>query len=184
MAAGAAVATAAGGLLGAIGQRAQNKAQEAQLRQDALSKRDQASEILNRAKMNAEFLRTSARSFQARQRGAFAKGGVDVGTGTPLLAMENTMAQTMNRIADESLAAEYQSRILNQAADNDVAAAEDVRDVRDLQFFGSLLGTAGQTASLSRGIKGQGQTVVPKKNPKPSKNFALNYRPPSNERYA
>ena len=103
--------------------RAKQEAAEA----NAEAKRIQADELMDRFFINKDLLTLEAQSFQGSQIAAFAKGGVELGTGTALVALENTNRKLQRRNEIDRQEAEFKASQLRMGADIDTRLGSDIR---------------------------------------------------------
>jgi len=122
------------------GQREASKATERANLEIAESKRLQAFELLDRFETNADALRTRGKRFQDIQASQYAKGGVDIGQGSPLVAQAETLSLVDRQISLERKEAQSKADALMRGADIDTRLAGDVAATRDLQTAGLFMG--------------------------------------------
>lgn len=84
----------------------------------------QAKEVLRQAKIQANGLMREGREFTGNQASAFAAGGVDVGSQSALVVMENTAAQYKRDAYETVRTAATQGKIINRRASARLDAAK------------------------------------------------------------
>ncbi len=121
----AAVAVA-GTAIQVYGQIQSANAQANAATQDADAKRMMAQEVEDRQTLNRETLRRQGVTEMGNQSSQYAAGNVDVGSGSPLMTMENTLAETNRKINNNQIEADFRSRMyLISAANEDQVSAAD-----------------------------------------------------------
>lgn len=139
---------AAGGVLSAYGKLKASKLEADALVAEADAKREQAKELLLRAKENAAATALEGTVIQGEQQVAFAKSGVALGEGTPLSVLEETFTQVTNQIARDLDDANYKAMTLQNSASVDEATAKKVKKAGKIQAATSIFQTAGSFASM------------------------------------
>lgn len=99
------------------------KAEAGAFEDSAFAKRRRANSVMERFDINAEFTRLEGKSFKGKQLAAFAGGGVDIGSGAALSAMEDTANKIERRIEIDKMEAESNRDSLLMAADLDIKSA-------------------------------------------------------------
>jgi len=126
------VAGSLGGAIGSIfGGKSEKRAAEARARQLEI----QAQEILRRSELNQERIRKEGESFTASQASGFAKGGIDLGTGSPLLVIAETALQFDKDIAEERRQSEFDAAQVRAGA---AAARRSGRDSARAGVIGAI----------------------------------------------
>src|SRR5690606_32559295 len=112
------------------------------LRREAENREIQAKETLRRARINAEAARREGERLMGAQTAGYAASGVDIGTGSPLLTMQNTafiISEDVNRINDE---ARREAEMIRRGAASLWSQAGDVRRAGALGAVGTSLTAA------------------------------------------
>lgn len=150
MATGALVGlTAAGTYLQMEGNTQAARAKEKAVLEEANMKRVQANQMLERFELNAKVTRMKGREFQSTQISAFAKGGIDVGSGATLLALEDTNRSVQSYLDIQRTEVEDQAAALRAGATLDEVLAKDIRKAAKLTNTGLFLSGAGQSAAMA-----------------------------------
>jgi hypothetical protein len=126
--------------------KSQTKALEAQARERELA----ATEVMERFELRADMARLDTRGLVASQKAAFAKGGVDVTTGTPLLAEEEANRLTERAIEMEEREATFQSSQLMREADAERAAAKDAKKAFKIQAVAKIVQAGGNAYAAKK----------------------------------
>lgn len=148
MATGAAAAAIVGTGVSIFGQLKAAKDQKRAARSAAEARRVQADEILARSEINIQELKRQAQGFKARQSAAFASSGVDIGSGAPLVAMENTNRVVMSAVENRRKEAAFRAESILRGAALSDQQAEDISKAGKLQAFGTGLSGLAQGLSL------------------------------------
>lgn len=114
------------------------KAEAGAFKDAANAKRRQADSVMERFDINAEFTRMEGRGFQNRQRAAFASGGVDIGSGAALSALEDTASKIERRVELDRMEADANVDALLLGADLDVKSAKSSIKSGNLRALGSI----------------------------------------------
>src|ERR1019366_6897343 len=121
----AAVAVA-GTAIQVYGQIQSANAQANAATQDADAKRMMSQEVQDRQNLNRETMRRQGEATMGNQASQYAAGNVDVGSGSPLMTMENTLAETNRKINNNQIEADFRSRMyLIGAANEDQVSNAD-----------------------------------------------------------
>jgi len=129
------------------GQRASAKAKEEAAFREAELKRQQAFDILERFEINKGFAILEGENFKSEQLGAFIKGGLAIGEGASLLALEQTN-RTLQRTLDlEKFEVDSQVEALRQGASFDEIFAQKTRKAADTESLGLFFSGAGRVAA-------------------------------------
>ena len=139
MAVGAAVVAVAGLAVTLYGNHKASEAQEEAMNAKAAAKRKQADDLMERFEQNVLALEVSGKQFGEGQSAQFAKGGVEIGEGSPLLAIENTFSSVQRQIGIERKEAEDKAELLRSGADVDVTLGGDIRTAGQIQNVGTFL---------------------------------------------
>lgn len=114
-------------------------------KQAAELKRIEAKEILDRAQVNSQELLKESDVFQSNQVGGYAAGNVDVTTGSPLIAMEQTHSFYQKQIANLNREAKFRSdQAIRSGASLDELASQ-TQQAGTVRAIGTVL-TAGASA--------------------------------------
>jgi hypothetical protein len=132
----------AGAGLQAYGQYESARQQAEAARMEARMKRQQSKEILERLVLQEQSLEQTARATIAAQEGAFAKGGVALGEGMTLIAMEDTNAKINQEIDNLRRDAKFRSTQLLQGAKFEEEAAGQIMQAGTISAGATLLGAA------------------------------------------
>lgn len=149
----AASAIAAGTVVQLVGAENARQDQEAAAKAQAKLKKEQAQELLDRYEINAKSLKRLGQETAEAQKAAFAKGGVDVGTGAPLLMMEDTYSKIQRQINLEKRESEFKAKQLIRGADIEAKLAGDISDAQKLENLGVFLTGAAKTYMTATGGK-------------------------------
>jgi len=148
MAAGAVVGSAIVGTgLQIYGKRKEAQAREAAARAEAGLKRQQALDILDRFEINEKQMRIEGKVGIEAQQAAFAKGGVTVGTGVSLVAMEQTARDIQKTIDFEREEAVSRANALLAGATLEEQFAVDIKKAAKYEQAGMFLSGVGTAAS-------------------------------------
>lgn len=145
-------ATIASTLLQLEGNRREARAKEVAAQREADVKEAQANELLERFQINRKIMLRQSEEVKGAQRGAFAKGGVDVSSGSTLLALEETNRIVTESINLENMEVESQAAALRAGAIGDREFGESVRKSEKLQRAGILL--SGASSVGAAGLRG------------------------------
>jgi hypothetical protein len=137
MAAGAVVA--AGTAVDIYAARKASKANIKALEAQAGERERSAAEVLERFELKAEMDRMETGQLVGVQKNMFSKGGVDIGTGTPLLAAEEAMRLNEKAISLSSRETKFQVGQLMREADAERQAVKDEKKAFKLRALGSVL---------------------------------------------
>lgn len=144
--------TALGTMVSIYGNSKASKEREAAARALAKIKNQQADDLMERFEINAAAFRTKGEGFKADQIGAFVKGGVASGTGTTLLALENTNRLVTRTLDLDRMDAEAKADALRAGADLDVISAGNISSSRDMEGLGIFLTGVSRGISAGRGL--------------------------------
>jgi len=139
-----AIATAAGVGLNIYGQMKAAKDQRKAASAQADARRAQADEILARNEINIKALKQEVEQFEARQAAAFAGSGVDIGSGAPLVMMENTSRAANAEIENRRRVAGYQAEAALRGAAIADQTGRNIEKNAPLQAAGTGLSALGQ----------------------------------------
>lgn len=135
----AAAAALVGTGVTAYGQYQSSKAQAKAAEQQAKIKRQQAAEMLDRMALEEKNIEQQGEEFKAQQKASYAKGGVEVGTGAALIAMEDTQYKITKQVQTMQRDTIFRANQLLQGASFDVAYAQDVKSAGAITAAGTLL---------------------------------------------
>jgi len=149
MATGAAIGiTAAATGFQIIEAKKASKAQERAANLKAAHKRVQAAELMKRSEFNIGQLKKDAKDFQSQQQLAFAKGGIALGTGASLEAMQDTTDRLFDEIDIQRREAKFKFDQLMAGADIDTQLGGDIASAGRTQRVGIFLQGASRVASI------------------------------------
>ena len=131
-------------LAAGTGIQAYSKYQEGRIRaeaskQEAKIKRAQAAEMLERLAIEEVNLAKQGEEFKGKQLGAYAAGGVALGTGATLIALEDTTAKIAQKISETRRDTIFRANQLMRGADIALTEGEQFKTVGSLGAAGSLL---------------------------------------------
>lgn len=152
----AAGAVAAGVGLDIYASRKAMKQETAALEAQAAERELAATELMERFEIRSEISRMETTKLIGKQKAAFAKGNVDVGTGTPLLAAEEAFRLSERAISLEKREADFEYNQLLRAAEADKAAAEDERKAFKIRTISKVIQGGGQMYGAKQGAKPAG----------------------------
>jgi len=150
---------AVGTIIGADGNRKAARAarKAAELQQFLANKR--ADEVLRRSKVNVEAIKAEGEQLESKQVSSFAKAGVDVGGGSPLLLLEENIANTKRQAYETGRSAEFEAKNIRAGGAATAAAGRAGERAARTQNLGSLITTgasvAGRFADFSPEDKGK-----------------------------
>lgn len=121
-------------------QSSQNAAWAA--RQNAKLKRAQAKELLEKMKIQEERINTQGEDFKAKQINDFAAGGVQLGTGATLVALEDTNMKINQQVDDMKRDSIFKANQIMMGAKYEDMQANDTATAGKVAAFGTLLGGA------------------------------------------
>jgi hypothetical protein len=146
--------SAVGGITSAIGSimggKAKKRAAEAQARQLEA----QAQEVLRRSELNRIKMKEEQKQFEGVQASGFAKGGIDLGTGSPLLVMAETAIQFEKDIAEEKRQAEFEAAQIRAGAAAQRQSGRDSARAGRIGAIGDIVGAGANIYSQTRSPKG------------------------------
>ncbi len=134
----AAIAVVGAGV-SAYGQYQAGQDQAWAAKQQAKIKRQQAGEIRERLALQTAQLEQEGRSTTAAQTSAFAKGGVQLGTGVTLIAMEDTNAKIAQEIEFTQRDAMFRIGQMESGARYDEIAGQQYKKAATISAGGTLL---------------------------------------------
>lgn len=150
MAVGAfAAVTVASTLIQMEGSRREAKAQEEAAFREAEAKEQQASDIFERFQMNTKATFREGQEVKGAQQAAFAKSGVDIRSGSTLLALEETNRAVTESIGIDRFEVDAQIKALKSGAEADRDLAGRVKRAGKLQRTGILLSGVGSVSSAA-----------------------------------
>lgn len=112
-------------------------------RQNAKLKKAQAAELLAKMKIQEERIKTQGEDFKAKQINEFASGGVQLGAGATLVALEDTNMKISQQVDDMKRDSLFKANQIMMGASFEEKQADDTESAGKLAAFGSLLGGAG-----------------------------------------
>lgn len=122
-------------------QSAQNAAWAA--RQNAKMKRAQATELLEKMKIQEERIHNQGEDFKSKQINEFAAGGVQLGIGATLVALEDTNMKINQQVDDMKRDSMFKANQIMLGAKYEDKQASDTATAGQVAAFGSLLSGAG-----------------------------------------
>jgi len=125
------------------------KAQQAAANEQAELKRQQAADVMERFELNARDLRREGEIFKSRQVSSFAKSNVDVGSGSTLLALEQTQDTITRQIELDRIEGKAQANALLRGGEYDLKAGEQARKVGKYNNYNILLQNASRAYGAS-----------------------------------
>jgi hypothetical protein len=135
----------AGAGLQAYGQYEAARQQAEASKQEAKMRRAQAKEIMERAALNEKNLEQTGREVVASQMSAFAKGGVALGSGMTLVAMEDTNLKIQMEIENSNRDAFFRADQLRKGASFEQRAAGQFMTAGGIMAGATLLGAAARS---------------------------------------
>lgn len=143
----AAIMTLAGGVTSAIAQRQQDNV-DLEIMGDIIeSDRLLIEDIQERFRINKSLTIMEGEAFKQQQVASFIKGGVDIGTGTPLLTMEQTNNAINREIDILKMEAEDKVNSLRTKIESDEKSKRAFKNASSNRFFTSLMGAGASSAS-------------------------------------
>lgn len=136
---------AAGTIVNVFGQVKEANDRADAEKQAADLKRIESKEILDRAQINTQELLIESDVFQANQIGGYAAGNVDVTTGSPLIAMEQTHSFYQKQITNLNKEAKFRSEQALRSASSLDDLSGQTRQAGTVRAIGSVL-TSGASA--------------------------------------
>ena len=130
---------AAGVGIQAYSQYQQGQARASAARQEAKFKRAQAKEMLDRMAIEEVNLKQQGEAFKAEQTAGYAAGGVALGTGATLLAVEDTNAKMSKKITDMKRDTTFRANQLMMGANVSQQEASAFAQAGALGAAGTLL---------------------------------------------
>lgn len=117
----------------------QGRQQARAARQEAKLRRAQAREMRERMVIEEANIKEQGEEFKASQTAAFAAGGVALGTGATLLALEDTNSKIAKKITEMKRDTTFRANQLEQGASFTAAQAGQYEQAGMLGAAGSLL---------------------------------------------
>lgn len=130
---------AVGAGVSAYSQYQQGKQQAEAAKQQAKFKRAQAKEMLDRMVIEEKNIAMQGEEFKASQMGAYASGGVALGTGATLLALEDTNAKIFQKINEMKRDTTFRAGQLMKGADVSMQESSQYSQAGTLGAVGTLL---------------------------------------------
>lgn len=128
----------AGTAISAWNQIQAGKAEAGAFKDSESAKRINAESIMDRFDMNAEFTRLEGKTFSNKQMASFAGGGVDIGSGAALSALEDTASKIERRIMIDKMEAEANRDAMLMSADLDADRAKAATRGGELGAIGAV----------------------------------------------
>ena len=144
---GAIALTAIGTALNLYGQHKEAKAQEEYLEDQAVLRRKQAYEILERADTNIETIYRDSDIIIGQQKALAGKGGVSTTEGSPLYMATLARVEAGRSAEIERHEAQYKADLLMSGADLSEAQVQDVRESRNVSMAGTAISGVAQGLS-------------------------------------
>lgn len=130
---------AVGAGVSAYANYAKGQQQAEAARQDAKLKRAQAKEMLDRMYLEEINLKQQGEEFKAKQTASYAAGGVELGTGATLLALEDTNSKIAKQITDMKRDTVFRANQLEKGASISMRESGQYAQAGMLGAAGSLL---------------------------------------------
>jgi len=130
---------AAGVGIQAYSQYQQGQARASAARQEAKFKRAQAAEMLDRMAIEEVNLKEQGEQFKAEQTAGYAAGGVALGTGATLLALEDTNSKITKKVSDMKRDTTFRANQLMMGANVSMQEASAFSSAGTLSAVGTLL---------------------------------------------
>jgi hypothetical protein len=135
-------------LVAGVGIQAYSQYQEGQARakaarQQAKLNKAQAREMLDRMVIEEKNILQQGEEFKASQTAAYAAGGVELGTGATLLALEDTNSKIAKKIVDMKRDVNFRASQIQKGASYDMSLASSYETAGTLGAAGTLLAGAG-----------------------------------------
>lgn len=112
-------------------------------RQNAKLKRAQAQELLEKMKIQEQRIHAQGEEFKAKQLNEFASGGVQLGAGATLVALEDTNMKISQQASDMKRDSIFKANQIMMGADIEEVQADNTETAGKVAAFGTLLGGAG-----------------------------------------
>lgn len=133
-------------VIGAYSSYTAGQQQQEAYKQQAKEKRRLARVLMEDFETNALLQKREGKKFASRQQTAFAKSGVDIASGSPLLAMEDTISAVNEQISMDRRRAMAEATAMQIGADLDTSAGSAAARSGGFQAIGQLgQGIAGAT---------------------------------------
>ena len=146
----AAAAMLAGTALTIYGQRKASKARQSAMNARANALREKASFLKERFKFNKEALYQVGEVLKSAQIGAFAKGGVDISAGSPLMMMEAANSEIEQQLAIEQKELDAQVASLESGADIETSMMGQEKSASRLRTLSTALSGGSQAYSQAK----------------------------------
>lgn len=140
---------AVGAGISAYAQYEQGRQRAWAARQDAKLRRIQAKEMRERMYLEELNLKQQGEEFKASQTAAYAAGGVELGTGATLIALEDTNAKIAKKITDMKRDTLFRANQVEQGANISMTQAGQYEQAGTLGAAGTLLTTGAEIAKNS-----------------------------------
>lgn len=143
MGAGVAV-MAVGAGISAYSQYEQGRQRAWAARQDAKMKKLQAQEMRERMVIEELNLKQQGEEFKASQTASYAAGGVELGTGATLIALEDTNSKIAKKITDMKRDTLFRVNQLERGANISMREASGFEEAGTISAVGTLLSAGGE----------------------------------------
>lgn len=130
---------AVGAGVSAYAEYEQGRQQAAAAREEAKLKRAQAREMRERMVVEEANIKQQGEEFKAQQTAAFAAGGVELGTGATLIALEDTNSKIAKKITEMKRDTLFRANQLERGASFAQTQATQYEQAGMLSAAGSLL---------------------------------------------
>lgn len=130
---------AVGAGVSAYAEYERGQAQARAARQEAALKRAQAREMRERMVVEEANIKQQGEEFKAQQTAAFAAGGVELGTGATLIALEDTNSKIAKKITEMKRDTLFRANQLERGASFTASQAGEYERAGTLSAAGSLL---------------------------------------------
>lgn len=107
-------------------------------RQQAKIKKAQVKELYERMKIQTERIQARGEEFKARQTNEFAAGGVQLGAGATLVALEDTNMKISQEVSDLERETKFKASQIKMGAAVDMKMASNMETAGMLAAFGSV----------------------------------------------
>lgn len=159
MAAGAIIAAVGVGV-SIYGQINQAQQQAAAAQREAANREAMAQETYARAALNKQSLGYQMNEQVGNQKSSYAAGNVDIGSGSPLVTMENTLAMGRRKMFMDQEQANFEAQQDLIGAGNDRTLADQTMQAGYINSAGTLLTGAGSFAKNYSGNAGNNANGV------------------------
>lgn len=132
--------------ISAVGAYQSSRQQAAAHRADAQAREQQAASFMQRFELSTEFTRIDGQKFAKTQQAAFAKGGVALGSGVTVTAIQDTAFKIERKIEIDRMEAEAQRDAILAGASvsrQNAAGAEQAGTFRAIGFLAQAAAGSG-----------------------------------------